>query len=142
MPDPSCAFCRIADHSAPAYIVWEDDEHVAFLNREPITAGHVLLIPRAHVSTVFDLNSEAYAHLFARIRALAGPVAIAAGAPRTGIAVEGFGVSHAHVHLVPIWRGGDLDPCRQVPISEMELDETAIRLRAAIAAATVVRART
>jgi histidine triad (HIT) family protein len=134
-PDPACIFCRIIEGRAPAHIVWSDAEHVAFLDIQPITAGHLLVIPRAHVPWVDELSAEAHARLFARVRELAGPVAHAAGAPHTGIAVEGYGVPHAHVHLVPVWRGGELDPCRQAPASEAELRTAAERLQAAISAA-------
>lgn len=105
---------------------------MAFLDINPITAGHVLLIPRVHVRWVDDLSSEAYGRLFTRVRELMQPVAEAAGAPRTGIAVEGFGVAHAHVHLVPIWQVGDLDPHRHAPASEPDLKAAAERIRAAI----------
>lgn len=132
---PACIFCRIVDGQAPAHVVWSDAEHMAFLDTNPIAAGHLLLIPREHVAWVDDLAAEAHARLFARVRALARPVAHAAGAPHTGIAVEGYGVPHAHVHLVPIWRGGELDPCRQARASEAELRVAADRLRAAIAEA-------
>jgi histidine triad (HIT) family protein len=105
---------------------------VAFLDINPITAGHVLLIPRAHVRWVDDLSPEAYGRLFACVRWLMAPIAAAAGAPRTGIAVEGFGVAHAHVHLVPIWRVGDLDPRRHAPATDGDLEEAAERVRAAL----------
>lgn len=130
--DPACAFCRIVAGAAPAHVVWADAEHVAFLDRAPITAGHVVLVPRRHVAAVADLDAAEYARLFARVRALAGPVAAAAEAPRAGIAVEGFGVAHAHVHLVPVWRGGDLDPCRQAPAGEEALHAAAARVRRAL----------
>lgn len=134
MTETACVFCRIVEGRAPAHVVWSDAEHVAFLDTRPITAGHVLLIPRAHVPWVDRLAPEAHARLFARVRALAGPVAAAAGAPHAGIAVEGYGVPHAHVHLVPVWRAGDLDPCRQAPATDAELRAAADRLRAAIGA--------
>ena len=130
-----CIFCRIAQGRAPAHVVWSDAEHVAFLDIAPIAAGHLLLIPREHVPWVDELAAEAHARLFARVRALARPVADAAGAPHAGIAVEGYGVPHAHVHLVPTWRGGELDPCRQRPASDAELRVAADRLRAALAGA-------
>jgi histidine triad (HIT) family protein len=130
--ESSCIFCRIVAGEAAAHIVWADAEHVAFLDRNPVAAGHLLVIPRVHAPTVYDLDADAYARLFERVRALAGPVARAAGAPRAGIAVEGFGVPHAHVHLVPVWRGGDLDPCRQAPLSEGEILAAAARLRSAL----------
>lgn len=130
--ESSCIFCRIVAGGAPAHIVWADMEHVAFLDHNPVAAGHLLVIPRVHAPTVYDLDADAYARLFERVRALAGPVARAARAPRAGIAVEGFGVSHAHVHVVPVWRGGDLDPCRQVTSSEGDLRAAAARLRDAL----------
>ena len=133
--ETACIFCRIVAGRSPAHVVWRDAEHVAFLDVRPIAAGHVLLVPHAHVPWVDELSAEAHARLFARVRELAGPVARAAGAPHAAIAVEGYGVPHAHVHLVPIRRGGDLDPCRQAPASEAELQVAAGRLRAAIAAA-------
>lgn len=134
----ACVFCRILDGSAPAHVVWSDADHAAFLDTTPITAGHLLLVTRAHVPRVEDLSAEAHARLFACARLLAPPVANAAGAPRTGIAVEGYGVPHVHVHLVPVWRGGDLDPCRQAPAAEDDLRAAAGRLRSAIAAAGLV----
>ena len=135
MTEPRCIFCRIVEGRAPSHVVWSDAEHVAFLDVNPIAAGHVLLVPRVHVPWVDELAAEAHARLFARVRELARPVAAAAGAPHAGIAVEGYGVPHAHVHLVPVRRGGDLDPCRQAPAGEAELRAAAERVRAAIAAA-------
>ena len=133
--DRGCTFCGIVAGLIPAHVVWNDAAHVAFLDTRPITAGHVVLVPRAHAPWLESLPPEGYARLFDRVRALLGPVAAAAGAPHTGIAVEGYGVAHVHVHLVPIWRGGDLDPCRQAPAAEEHLLAAAERLRAAIAAA-------
>jgi len=127
-----CVFCGIVEGREPAHVVWQDDDHMAFLDINPITAGHVLLIPRAHVPWVDDLSPEAHARLFVRVRSLTRPIAAAVGAPRTGIAVEGFGVAHAHVHLVPIWHLGDLDPRRQAPASANDLRAAAERIRAAI----------
>jgi histidine triad (HIT) family protein len=136
--EPECFLCDITAGRAPIHLVWSDDEFVALLERYPITPGHLALVPRAHIDSVFDLPADAYARLFARARSLAAPVAGAAGAPRTGLAVEGFGVAHAHVHLVPVWRGGDLDPRRQGPVSEGELQRAAGRLRDALAEGRIV----
>jgi histidine triad (HIT) family protein len=130
-----CIFCAIVAGRAPAHRVWEDAAHVAFLDIRPIAAGHVLLVPRAHVPWIEELSPDAHAALFAAVRRLAPAVATAARAPHTGLAVEGYGVSHVHVHLVPIARLGDLDPCRQQAASPEALAEAASRVRLAIAAA-------
>jgi histidine triad (HIT) family protein len=135
MSNKECIFCGIARGSSPAHEVWSDADHIAFMDKTPIASGHVLLIPRAHTRSVYDLDAEAYGALFERARRLASAVARAVGAPLTGIAVEGFGVEHAHVHLVPVWRGGDLDPCRQSPASNETLQATAEGIRAILLAA-------
>jgi len=132
MTEP-CIFCRIAEGQVHAHIVWEDAAHLAFLDTSPVTSGHVLLIPRVHVRWVDELTLPAYRQLFECVRQLMRPVAVAAGAPRTGIVVEGFGVAHAHVHMIPIWQRGDLDPGRQYPATVDALQDAAVRLRAAIA---------
>lgn len=129
---PGCVFCQIAAGTIPAHIVWSDADHLAFLDLNPIAAGHTLVIPRKHIESVFELDPSDYANLMERVRVLAGAIAAAAGAPRAGIACEGFGVAHAHVHVVPVWHGGDLDPCRQSPASEEALAEVAHRVRARI----------
>lgn len=132
MRESQCIFCRISNGAANAHIVWEDADHVAFLDINPITSGHVLLIPRTHVTWVEDLSPDSYAKLFACVRMLTQRVAAAAGAPHTGIAIEGYGVPHVHVHLVPVWRGGDLDPCRQSRASDAELKASAALLRSVL----------
>jgi histidine triad (HIT) family protein len=127
-----CFLCEIIAGHRAAHIVWSDEEFVAFLDAFPISAGHLVLAPRLHVDSVFDLPGDLYARLFERVRTLSGAVARAQGAPRTGLAVEGFGVAHAHVHLVPVWRGNDLDPCRQAAASEDELAQAADHLHRAL----------
>ena len=133
MTTPSCIFCEILAERAPAYVVWGDDHHLAFLDIRPISPGHVLLIPRAHVEWVEELSPEAHTRLFAAARHLAPAIALAADAPHTGYAVEGFGVPHVHLHLVPVKQLGDLDPCRQSLASPSDLSKAAERVRTAIA---------
>ncbi len=132
-----CAFCEIAAGRAPAEIVWADERFLAFLDTSPIAPGHLLLIPRAHAPSVFDLPDAEYAELFQRARALQRVLLATVGSRRIGLAVEGFGVEHAHVHLVPVDRGGDLDPGRQQRASPEELRATGERLREALAVRAV-----
>jgi histidine triad (HIT) family protein len=127
----TCVFCRIARGETPARIVWEDDRFLAFLDVRPIAPGHLLLIPREHVDYLFALDDDLYGPLFARVKSLAGPLRQAMGCGRIGVAIEGYGVAHAHVHLVPINGRLELDPNRHAILAEAELDEIARRIRAA-----------
>lgn len=85
----SCLFCRIAAGEEEHHQVWSDADHVAFLDTNPVTPGHVLLIPRHHVRWADELNPAAFVNLFTRVHRLMGPVAAAASAPHAGIVVEG-----------------------------------------------------
>jgi histidine triad (HIT) family protein len=99
-----CAFCAIADGSAPASVVHDDEATVAFLDARPLFHGHVLLIPRAHVPTLLELPPGDVGPFFARAQALCRAVAAAMDAQGTFVAVNNVvsqSVPHLHVHVVP-----------------------------------------
>jgi histidine triad (HIT) family protein len=116
-----CIFCEIRDGNCPAFIVWEDEDFLAFLDINPINPCHIDIIPKKHVEYLFDLDEKLYSQLFSIARQLAGPLKTATQAKKIGIAVEGFGVAHAHIHLVPLNRGMELDPNRAVRATDEEL---------------------
>jgi histidine triad (HIT) family protein len=132
----TCIFCEIIAGRAPGEIVWADGDFVAFLDLLPIAPGHTLLVPRSHTPAAFDLPPKLYAALFERARMLQHHIQHTFGSRRVALAIEGFGVDHAHVHLVPVNRAGDLDPCKQETASRDELHAHGERLRATITAAT------
>lgn len=120
-----CIFCQIAKRDIPAKVVWEDEDHLAFLDVKPISFGHILLIPKKHVDYIFDLDEDEYRALFWVAKKLAKPLKETTKAKKIGIMVEGFGVPHTHVHLIPINRINDVDPNRAKKICEKELAKTA-----------------
>lgn len=106
----SCVFCSIIAGDAPSYHLWEDKNFVAFLDIRPIKPGHMLIIPKKHTDDVFDLDAKTYRELFETGRHLAQPLKRAMKSKRIGMAIEGFGVPHAHLHLIPINKGNEMDP--------------------------------
>lgn len=108
-----CIFCAIAAHRAPAAMVYEDDQTVAFLDIHPIAKGHALVIPRLHCSGIFDLSDEAG-------RAVIVTAARVARALKERLEPDGLNllqsngraagqtVDHFHFHLVPRWVGDRL----------------------------------
>ena len=78
---------------------------------------------------LFDLDDALYGKLFARAKRLADPLRRATGCGRVGMAIEGYGVPHAHIHLVPINGPLELDPNRAAPRAEAEQAEMAARIR-------------
>lgn len=109
-PPKFCVFCEIVAGRIPSHLVWENRDFIAFLDIKPIRPGHILLVPRKHHESLFDLPAALYERAFRTARALAAPLGKYFGVPRVGIVVEGFGVAHAHIHLVPISEAGQLNP--------------------------------
>jgi len=101
-------FTRIIDGEIPAYKIYEDDKVIAILDIHPIHQGHTLVIPKKQVDHIWDLNDEDYDYLWKISKKIGKHIKDTLDSPRVGIVVEGFGVSHAHVHLVPIYKGNDL----------------------------------
>jgi histidine triad (HIT) family protein len=100
----ACIFCQVAARTAPAAIVFEDDDSVAFLDRRPLFPGHCLLIPKTHYETVLDLPAAGIGPLFANARLLCAAVRVALGADGSLLAVNNRvsqSVPHLHIHVVP-----------------------------------------
>ncbi len=116
-----CLFCDIINNKKPSFKVWENEDFLAFLDIKPINPGHMLLIPKRHIQGVFDLPDDIYNEIFIVARKLSEPLRQTTSALRIGFAIEGFGVPHAHVHLVPINSGNELNPERSKRTSETEL---------------------
>lgn len=95
--------------------------------------GHLLLVPKQQVESIYQLPDEAYYRLWQIVRFLEAPLRRAIDAPRIGLAFEGFGVPHAHLHLIPVYRRGDLDPRRAKPAAFEDLRPIAERIRNEIA---------
>jgi histidine triad (HIT) family protein len=118
-----CLFCNISKGRALSYKVWEDESHFAFLSITPINPGHIILIPKIHVGEIFNLSDNHFVNMFKAAKLLAGPLKQFSEAKRIGIAVEGLGVSHVHLHLVPIHYSGDLILERTTKTTRLELEK-------------------
>lgn len=116
-----CIFCRIVKKEIPATIIDEDERFLAFLDVRPWTAGHTLVIPKQHHDYLFDYAG--YPDIMAKAQDIAARLKEATGAKRIGMAVEGFEVHHAHVHLIPLHTAGDFNPANSRPATSQELQE-------------------
>lgn len=96
---PFCALCSSADQTHFAYA---DDSVVCFPDRRPINPGHLLVVPRAHIDSIWQLPNDLYTQVMDVTKRLAVAVEGAFLPLRVGVIVAGFDVRHAHVHLVPM----------------------------------------
>ena len=102
-------FSKIIRGEIPSYKVAEDEHYFAFLDINPLTEGHTLVVPKREVDYLFDLPAEELAGLMVFAQQVAERIRAAIPCKRIGVAVIGLDVPHAHLHLVPINEGGDLD---------------------------------
>jgi histidine triad (HIT) family protein len=106
-------FSRIVTGEIPCHKVYEDDLHLAFLDLRPVKPGHTLVIPKREVPYLFDLPPEEHAALWEVAHGVARRIRERLQCARVCVAVIGYEVPHAHIHLVPTnaiadfpWRGG------------------------------------
>jgi histidine triad (HIT) family protein len=103
---PNCVFCKIAAGELPAYKIWEDDKHLAFLSRHPNTIGFSVVITKDHYeSYAFDLPDEILSGLVLAAKQVGKLLdSKLEDVGRTGMIFEGFGVNHIHAKLFPMHR--------------------------------------
>lgn len=124
-------FSKIIAGEIPCHKIAETEHYLAFLDVFPLTAGHVLVIPKNETDNIFDIADEEFAglHLFSKI--VAGAIKKAVPCKKVGVAVIGLEVPHAHIHLVPIKEVGDINFAKPKlkPTAE-ELEAMAQKIRA------------
>ena len=125
-------FTKIIGGEIPGQIVWSDDVCAAFLDIEPLTRGHALVVPRAEVDHWIDLDAATVSHLM-EVAARIGRAQLATfGGERVGMIVQGFEVPHAHLHVFAANGPGDFDLAARMRLSPAELATDGEALRTAL----------
>ena len=99
-----CPFCKIVRKEEPAYIVFENSQFLAFLDKKPLFPGHCLLIPKDHVENFDKLSKELISPIFEFSQVLSKAVERSMKAHGTFIAINNKisqSVPHVHIHIVP-----------------------------------------
>ncbi len=101
-----CIFCKIVAGEIPSFKVYEDENTLAFMDINPLSEGHVLLVPKKHFVNLFDADDDALAHVMAAAHKLARAMRSALGIDSLNL-VQANGkwavqsVPHFHLHLIP-----------------------------------------
>ena len=128
MKNENCIFCKIIEGKVPAVKVWEDEDYLAFLDMNPVVQGHTLLMPKRHNDYVFDLQDPLYTKLMLKVKSLAKFLKSKLNPKRVGIIIEGFGVPHIHVHLMPINTPHEINQKGKPNVSKEELKKVAKKI--------------
>ena len=133
-----CVFCRIVAKQIPSTVVCEDESTLAFMDIGSVNPGHVLVVCKAHVEDVFGLDERQAAAMF-RTAARVAQAINRAFSPH-GVSLyqangtaAGQTVFHAHIHVVPRYKGDGMDlvwPVKHPPRAELE--RAAERIRSAL----------
>lgn len=102
-------FSRIIAGEIPSYKVAENEEFYAFLDINPLTEGHTLVVPKKEVDYIFDLDDETLANMMLFAKEVAARIKRKIACTRVAIVVLGLEIPHAHIHLIPIRHEKDVD---------------------------------
>lgn len=94
-------FSKIIAGEIPSYKIAEDENYFAFLDIQPLSIGHTLVVPKQEVDYIFDLEDSAFIGLQLFAKRVAELLKKAFPDKRIGVAVIGLEVPHAHIHLIP-----------------------------------------
>lgn len=102
-------FTRIVRGEIPSYKVAEDERFFAFLDINPLTKGHTLVVPKQETDYLFDLDDRTLADMIVFAKRIARKLKEKIECKRVAVVVLGLEVPHAHIHLIPIQDEKDVD---------------------------------
>ena len=135
-----CIFCAIVKGEAPASLTHEDDSVIAFMDIQPITHGHMIVVPREHAVLMQDVNETAAMRAFRVARRLASLARHTLGASGANLLVMDGEVAfqdvpHFHIHVIPRYPGDGFGltfpKTYEQPPGRAELETVAAAIRAA-----------
>ena len=134
-----CVFCKIIGGQIPATKVYEDEASLAFMDINPISRGHTLLVPKEHFVRVSEVDAEKYQALVKIVPRLTKAVLEATGAAGLNVLqnngrAAGQVVEHLHIHLIPRYQGDGLGFIwKPKPASAEALTELALKIKSTLA---------
>ena len=127
----STIFTKIVRGEIPSYKIYEDEKYYAFLDINPLTMGHTLVIPKEETDYFFDLPDDLISGMMVVARKIAKAIEQVVSCKRVAVVVLGLEVPHAHVHLIPFNRESDIHFTNpKLKLSSEEFEALAEKIRA------------
>ncbi len=133
-----CVFCKIVRGEIPARVVYEDQDVIAFLDINPVSKGHTLVVPKKHYKNMIDAPDDIVAKVYTVAKKIGIASMNALGAKGFNVIsnnekVAGQEVFHFHVHVIPRYSGDELKyDVKGYRYAEGEADEVVSKLREAL----------
>ncbi|MDD2476168.1 MAG: HIT family protein [Dysgonamonadaceae bacterium] len=126
----STIFTKIVKGEIPSYKIHENEQFYAFLDINPLKKGHTLVIPKKEVDYLFDIDDATLSDMIVYAKNIAVAIQQAISCKRVGLMVIGLEVPHAHIHLIPIQKEGDMVLSNaRVKLSTEDFEEIARDIR-------------
>lgn len=123
-------FSKIIAGEIPSYKIVEDERFFAFLDINPMAKGHTLVVPKQETDYIFDLDDALLSEMAVFAKKAAHAIEKAISCRRVGMMVIGLEVPHAHIHLIPIQKEGDMSLANsRLKLSKEEFEEIAAAIR-------------
>ncbi|MBI1768051.1 MAG: HIT family protein [Bacteroidetes bacterium] len=118
-------FTKIVNREIPSYTVAEDDNFIAFLDINPLSVGHTLIVPKKkETDYFFDLDEDTLSSMMVFSKRVAAAIRKSVKCKRVGVAVIGFEIPHAHLHLVPMNGMNDINFANpKLKLSKVEFEK-------------------
>lgn len=122
-------FSKIVAGEIPSYKCAENEEFYAFLDINPVTKGHTLVIPKREVDYFFDLTDEELSRMIVFAKRVARAIKKVFPCKKVGLTVLGLDVPHAHIHLAPLQSEIDMDfGKKKLNVEPSEMQDIAARI--------------
>lgn len=123
-------FSKIIAGDIPSYKIAEDDSFYAFLDINPMAKGHTLIVPKNEIDYIFDMEDTLLSEMTIFSKKIAKAISKAIPCKRVGVMVIGLEVPHAHIHLIPIQKEGDMSLANpKLKLSDAEFRDIAESIR-------------
>jgi len=126
-------FSKIISGEIPCYKIAENERFFAFLDINPLSKGHTLVVPKLEVDYIFNLEDELLSGMILFAKQVALAIEKSVPCVRVGVAVIGLEVPHAHIHLIPFNKESDMNfKNPKLKLSPEEMNEIAAGIRSHI----------
>jgi len=109
-----CTFCQIVNNKMDSFKIYEDKNTVCLLDRNPISKGHSLIIPKKHFRNIFDIDKEDLKQTIIVVKKISNQLKEKLNAKGVNILhasgkVAQQSIFHFHIHLIPRYKNDKLD---------------------------------
>ena len=129
----STIFTKIINREIPAYIISENSKFIAFLDINPLSIGHTLVVPKKEIDDFFDLDDDFLTEILLFSKKISKAIKKVTRCNRVGLSVIGLEIPHAHLHLVPLNEMNDIDfSKKKISLKDSELNDICKKIQSEI----------